>query len=358
MKSTNVSLNADLLPSVEERRVRWTTYANLDAWFDNFQAVLIEFDFAGVGDDGEPTFTEAHLRQIMNVDETEISLDANNTRAGGRPAVSFHHPHLPSTSRSTAKSSLTCTGIIGSSAAGECVPPHFQMPTSAMAEEREKIRSEFLTHTLDTRGRFGCAEERIWPCTIGMNEKGGMSDNEFEKYIDNSIIPLYPDLEDTPGKRVLLKEDSGPGHNGRDLLLKCHFCGLYIYRGLPNATSVQQETDHNYGPFKGIVSDNLKKISSAFYAAGLTIPLNMATFGLILYSGTIPVGPSTTITCQNALQETFNVESNLNSWKSVVAELHTRKCLTNLKVRHNGTDEQDPTTALLSIETGHTVRVP
>jgi hypothetical protein len=35
--------------------------ANLDAWFDNFRAVLIEFDFAGVGDDGEPTFTEAQL---------------------------------------------------------------------------------------------------------------------------------------------------------------------------------------------------------------------------------------------------------------------------------------------------------
>jgi hypothetical protein len=176
MKSTNVSLNADVSPAVEERRVRWTTYANLLAWFNNFRAFLIEFDFAGVGDDGELMFTEAQLRQIMNVDETEISLDASNTRAGGRPAVSFHDPHLPATSRSTAKSSLACTGIFGSSAAGECVPPHFQLPTSATAEEREKIRFEFLTHTLDTCGRFGCAEERIWPCTIGMNEKGGMTD--------------------------------------------------------------------------------------------------------------------------------------------------------------------------------------
>jgi hypothetical protein len=59
-----------------------------------------------------------------------------------------------------------------------------------MAEEREKIRFEFLTHTLDTRGRFGCAEERIWPYTIGMNEKGGMTEVEFEKYIDTSIVPL------------------------------------------------------------------------------------------------------------------------------------------------------------------------
>ena len=161
MKSTIVSLNADVSPAVEERCVRWTTYTNLNAWFDNFQAFLIKFDFTGVGDDGEPTFTEAQLRRIMNVNETEISLDTSNTRAGGRPAVSFHDPHLSLTSRYMAKSSLACTGIFGSSAEGECVPPHFQLPMSGTAEEREKIRFKFLTHTLDTRSRFGCAEERI-----------------------------------------------------------------------------------------------------------------------------------------------------------------------------------------------------
>jgi hypothetical protein len=278
----------------------------------------------------------------MNVDETEISLDASNMRAGGRPAVSFHDPHLPLTSRSTAKSLLACTGKFGSSAAGECVPPHFQLPTSATAEEREKIRFEFLTHTLDTRGRFGCAEERIWPCTIGMNKKGGMTDDEFEKYIDNSIIPLNPDLEDTPGNSVLLKVDSGPGRNGRELLMKCRFCGLYIYPGLPNATSVQQETDLNYGPFKSVNRNNLRDILSAFYAADLSIPLNTSTFGLIVYGGTIPVGTTSAITCRNARTVTFDAASNKHSWSEVGAVPHTRKCLTNSKGRHNGTDERDP----------------
>jgi hypothetical protein len=92
-----------------------------------------------------------------------------------------------------------------------------------------------------------------------MNKKGGMTDDKFEKYINNSIVLLNPGLKDTPRKHVLLKVDSGPGRNGKDLLLKCRFRGLYIYPGLPNATSVQQETDHNYGPFKGVVRDNLKK---------------------------------------------------------------------------------------------------
>ncbi len=87
----------------------------------------------------------------------------------------------------------------------------------------EKIRFEVLTRILYTGGRFGCEEERTWPATIWMNEKGGMTDSEFEQYIKNSICPLYLDIEDTPGKCMLLKVDSGPGCNGKDLLLKCHF---------------------------------------------------------------------------------------------------------------------------------------
>ncbi len=112
------------------------------------------------------------------------------------------------------------------------MPIHWQLPTAVTSEDREKLRFDFLRHVSSTRGRFGCEEERVWPCTIGMNEKGGMNDEEFDKYIDNSIVPLYPDLEDTQGKRVLLKVDSGSGLNGRDLLNKARFRGVYLFPGL------------------------------------------------------------------------------------------------------------------------------
>ncbi len=119
------------------------------------------------------------------------------------------------------------------------MPIHWQLPTAATAEEREKLRFEFLTHVCNTRSRFGCDEERVWPCTIGLNEKGSMNDEEFDKYINNSIVPLDPDLEDMPGKQVLLKVDSGPGRNRRGLLNKARFQGVYLFPGLPNTTSVQ-----------------------------------------------------------------------------------------------------------------------
>ena len=100
--------------------------------------------------------------------------------------------------------------------------------------------------------------------------------------------------------------------------------------------------DLNYGLFKSVIRNNLREISSAFYPADLSIPLNTSTFGLIVYGGTIPVGTTLTITCQNALTKTFDAASNKNLWSKFGVVPHTRKCLTNSKLRHDGTDEWDP----------------
>ncbi len=179
----------------------------------------------------------------------------------------------------------------------------------------------------------------MWPCTIGLNEKGSMDNEEFDKYINNSIVPLYPDLEDTPGKQVLLKVDSGPGCNGRDLLNKARFRGVYyLIPGLPNATSMQQETDINYGPFKSVVRSNLKKIAMASFLAQKLMKLGPSTFGLIVYGGVCPIS---NVVCKNAVDSAFNVELNLHSWAKDGAVSFTMKCLVNKKVGHNGTDRDD-----------------
>ncbi len=59
-----------------------------------------------------------------------------------------------------------------------------------------------------------------------MNGKGDMNNKEFERYIDNSIVPLFPDLEDMSGKCILLKVDSSRDCNWRDLLNKSWFRGV------------------------------------------------------------------------------------------------------------------------------------
>ncbi len=58
IRATNVSLNASVAPAVKERRIGWTTYANLHAWFVSFEAFLIDFGFATIGSNGELVFLE------------------------------------------------------------------------------------------------------------------------------------------------------------------------------------------------------------------------------------------------------------------------------------------------------------
>ena len=48
---------------------------------------------------------------------------------------------------------------------------------------------EIAKYTRRTRGKFGCTEERLWRTTFGLNEKGGMTDDEFFDFVMNSLVP-------------------------------------------------------------------------------------------------------------------------------------------------------------------------
>ena len=97
----------------------------------------------------------------------------------------------------------------------------------------------------------------IFPATIGTNPKGGMNTTDINKLFKSSYLPLYPDIADDPGKRVLSKLDSGPGQKDLEFLAWCRLLSFIIHPGCPNTTSVTQETDSKYGEFKRIVCSNL-----------------------------------------------------------------------------------------------------
>ena len=107
---------------------------------------------------------------------------------------------------------------------------------------------------------------RLWPVTFGANEKGGMDSEEFEKYVMNLIILLYPHVRNQHGKRVMLKVDSGPVRMNPNLLaglviryktqflenlhlmqknvylsLQPKFVGLPLFRGIDTETSCNIE---------------------------------------------------------------------------------------------------------------------
>jgi hypothetical protein len=49
---------------------------------------------------------------------------------------------------------------------------------------------------------------------------------------------LYPDAKDVPGKRVLIKLDSGPGCLNEKLQADLRALGFYTFPGLPKGTEV------------------------------------------------------------------------------------------------------------------------
>ena len=99
---------------------------------------------------------------------------------------------------------------------------------------------ELVAYMPHVRGKVGAPEEQAWPITVGMNTRGGIDNVEFDDYLSNSLIPLYPGAEDVKGEKVLFKLDSGPGRLGMKLLAWLRLLSLVLYPGVPNTTVVSQ----------------------------------------------------------------------------------------------------------------------
>lgn len=319
----------------EARRVLWTTAYNLNVWFSTFKDLCVDLGFARekgpneVNVEGELVFPPEQLRRILNVDETEGSIDDTTGKRGGRPSMTFHAPGVSGGATSVNKSGYSTTIICGSNAAGEPVPPHFQLKTLSQTNDRERISVDWFSYSKEVVAQFGHAAPKSFPCTFGMNERAGMNEVELEKYITNSILPLYPDIADSPGRRVILKVDSGPGRTNVEMLANLRILGLYLVPGVPNTTSHTQETDQNYGPFKGSFRHNIRILSQARFDKGLT--LKVSDIPLLVFGGKCP---RTGVELDDSFNKAFSKAANLSCWTKCGAVPLTRKPLLSKHVRH------------------------
>ena len=160
----------------------------------------------------------------------------------------------------TAKTAYLSTMITGSNMYDKALPPHFQFTSSAQTVEGKMIMVDCIRHMKKIRGVFGMEASESFGVTMGLNEKGGMDMEEFANYLCNSIMPLYQNAAPEFGKWVILKCDSGPGQLNFDLLADLRSDGFILFPGVPNTTSVSQETDQNYGPVKTQYCKNLDAV--------------------------------------------------------------------------------------------------
>ena len=79
------------------------------------------------------------------------------------------------------------------------LPVHLQVKSEVQAENM-KLSLKFLKGLQIVRDKFGFPQVKEVGMTLGANPKAGMDMKEFAKYLFSSIVPLYPDASDTPGK--------------------------------------------------------------------------------------------------------------------------------------------------------------
>jgi len=158
-----------------------------------------------------------------------------------------------------------------------------------------------------------------------MNEKGGMNEADLEKYVMAAILPLYPDAADVPGRRVLIKVDSGPGRMNTQMLARLRIRGVYFVPGVPNSTHVTQETDQNYGLFKSIYRKNLDVLTQHCFRMNQTLSIAHSVFCIF-------GGNEEGWVLDNAFAKAFSKRRNLACWKKCGAVPLTRACLDDNKV--------------------------
>jgi len=142
------------------------------------------------------------------------------------------------------------------------------------------------------------------------------------------MFPLYLDMADVPGKRVLMKVDSGPGRMNTEMLAELRLKGMYLMPGVPNTTQVTQETDQSYGQYKSIYRRNLRLLSQR--RQPWKKPVVLTDLAILVFGGVDRVTGSKV---ENTFKKAFSKEKNLSCWRICGAVPLTRSPLSNPNVR-------------------------
>lgn len=117
--------------------------------------------------------------------------------------------------------------------------------------------------------------------------------------------------------------------------------GLIILSGLPNSTSVQQEMDALYGPFKSasyargemILIEKIKNRGMLRATPGATGASSILSLGFDDLA-TIVNGKESDALSMKPFAKSFTKDKIVRAWEKIGFVPFTRKCLENKKVRH------------------------
>jgi hypothetical protein len=178
-------------------------------------------------------------------------------------------------------------GIIGN----EAMPPLVVFPSGS-----NTVNPLYTASFHEIEAQYGLTVPRHFLPAYAANLKGGVNKNIFRNWMITNVAPLWPDLANVTGKRVMLKADSGPGRMGTEFLAESAALGMYFFPGLPNATEIGQEMDQLFAAFKTCAYDNRNKLNRARVAAeGANAILGFPDVGYLVFGGTVKLSDGTEV---------------------------------------------------------------
>jgi hypothetical protein len=281
----------------EARRHAWLKYTTLEKHYQQWECEMLRLGFARkpIGEEelkreGHVVFHDEQLQRYVGLDECKISLASGkkDEHTGGRPGSTPTNPLLPDPGKASEKSSKCLTVLFGH-IGDEAFAPLLIFPTSAQPENR-KIYAKHIGSLQQICGKFGHSMPRWHDCSVATSPHGSMTSEIFDEFITEKLVRYWPDLEDSPGKRVIISADGGPGRMNSDFLAKGRILGIYHMPKCPNTTEETQEMDQLFSALKSAIYRNRDVLYKArFEVDGYSASLGLEDVGHLIFGGRVEV---------------------------------------------------------------------
>ena len=340
LKSINSAhTDLDVRNTREAIRSIWLTFNNLNDHYKSWEDFVVRLGMArpSTTEEFERTgeyviFNSGQVERILNADEMGMGLDGAANNVGGRPEKEQTHPDLPKPGRSEYKSSLKGTYHLGTNFNDEPLPYLLVAMSSA---KNPSVSGELVSRLHQIEGKFGHTVRKWFDPLIAYSEKGGVTTDIFLKWVEDTVLKLYPNVEDKPGKRVVMKFDCGPGRYNEKFLLLARALGIYFFPGLPNGTEITQEMDALYHLVKSIGERNRQKIYDArFKVMGESAKVHLNDLPVMLHGGTFEVTAGNFIELENAIAIGLSPDKIKGAREKCGYVPATRAALKSPKLRH------------------------
>lgn len=277
--------------------------------------------------------------RMIQADEFAVSLSGSEEGKGGRPAQTHSNPNLPEAGKPVQQSSVMATVMVAFTFGCEPIPPLFILPSKAK-QPRINVKMiqncPYLDVQLGMKGKHPCPPE------FAYNRKAGMNGEFFKVWADH-LKRYWPDMDDAPGKRVLLKSDGGPGRSGDIFLVDVRRDGLVSFPGLPNGSEDTQEADQLIAAIKAGVYRNRDSLYAARCTVGCKNPdVRHDDLPLLLMGGTVEIEDGTVVELENSYLNGLTREKIKRAKDKCGYHPSTHAALSNERIRISIGEEDAP----------------